>query len=486
MDKVMMYSKLKNAFISIKKDNCFVTDAVTGNKYTYSQCLGLARQISVYLQSLGGDSVAAILENGYPLFVLYFACMFANITMIPIDPQKGAKEIQKIMDNHRGIPVICDNSKITGNYDVFRTQDFFKYDDIEEIEMQALWDSINFEKVYMITYTSGSTGEAKGVKHSLKNLFWSAISFGEEMNYGEQSVLCHTMPMTYMAGILNTILLPFIMHSKIVLFPRFSVMSAIHFWKKVVHYRVNTFWLSPTMLNILLTVDKKSDMKEYFMQNQSVFSIGTAPLYPELKSAFESRYGVVLYQSYGLSETLFLSTAPKKCKVLESSVGKLLNETDLKFADDGEILINVPWMFLGYSNKNEEEFFIKGYYMSGDFGELKNSNLFITGRKKDLIVRGGMNISPAQIEKEIYRCPDIKECCVAGVVINGEEQTVCWYIAQTSEYKELEHQININLINSFGINYKVDCFKKVESIAKNLNGKTDKNEMKKCLFSSRI
>lgn len=475
----MIENKIKDALLTIKENNYFVIDSMTGNEYTYMQCFSLAKKVSSHLLTLESNSVAVILENGYPFFVLYFACIFANITIIPIDPQKGIQEIREILDNHRGIPVICENDKLVGEYDVHQIQNIFSYDGLEKIEMQTVWNNVNLDKVYMITYTSGSTGKAKGVKHSLRNLFWSAISFGESMNYDEQSVLCHTMPMAYMAGILNTIFLPFIMHSRIVIFPRFSVMSAIYFWKNVVQYMVNTFWLSPTMLNILMTIDKRGDIKEYFAQNSSVFNIGTASLYPELKKAFELKYGVTLYQSYGLSETLFLSTAPMDHKVPDSSVGNLLEEVDLKFIDDGEILINVPWMFVGYTDQNEKDFFSEDYYMSGDLGELKNSNLFITGRKKDLIVRGGMNISPVQIEKEIYKYQEIQECCVSGVVINGEEQTVCWYVAQTSEHKKLEHKINTDLINNLGTNYKIDCFEKVKNITKNLNGKIDKNEMKK-------
>ena len=477
----MIQYKIKSAITNIEENKCFVIDSASGKEYTYAQCLGFAEQVSKYLQEWGTDSVAAVLENGYLLVVLYFACINANITIIPIDPQKGRQEIQEILANHDGIPVFYDGDNLTRDYDIHRTQELFHCDICAETDMETFWKNVDLEKTYMVTYTSGSTGKAKGVKHSLKNLFWSAISFGEKINYGEHSVLCHTMPMTYMAGILNTIFLPFIMHSRIVLFPRFSVMSAIHFWKNVIQYNVNTFWLSPTMINILLTIDKKGNVnaKEYFRQNPPVFNIGTAPLYPELKSDFESKYGVTLYQSYGLSETLLLTTAPLNQKIPESSVGELLEEVQLRFAQDGEILISVPWMFLGYYDKDDNSFFSENYYISGDFGEMKGNHLFITGRKKDLIVRGGINISPAQIEMEIYRCPDIEECCVSGVVINGEEQTVCWYITQNSEQKKLENEINRKLINSLGPNYKIDCFKRVEFIAKNLNGKVDKNVMKK-------
>lgn len=475
----MIENKIAEALQSLKQDTCFVLDSTTEKEYTYVQCFGLAKYISKQLLNLKSDSFAAILENGYPLFVLYFASMFANMTIIPIDPQKGEQEICDILDNHKGIPIICDNKELNGEYQIYQLEKIFPNDIQYDWNKEIIWKDVDLEKVYMITYTSGSTGKAKGVKHSLKNLFWSAISFGEKMHYGENSIMCHTMPMTYMAGILNTIIMPFIMHSKIVLFPRFQVLSAIHFWKRVAKYKVNTFWLSPTMLNILLTIDKRGDIKEYFSYNKPMFHIGTAPLYSELKSAFEERYQVKLYQSYGLSETLLLTTMPVDGEPVDSSVGELLEEVNLQFADDSEIFIDVPWMFLGYSNESEKEYFSGDYYVSGDFGEMNKNYLMLIGRKKDLIVRGGMNISPAQIEKEIYQYSEIRECCVSGVVIDEEERTVCWYVANSSEVEELERQINAHLMNSLGVNYKIDLFVRVKNIAKNLNGKIDKKEMKR-------
>lgn len=481
----MIENRIIEALRSLKQDTCFVLDSTTGREYTYTQCFGLAQYISIQLKKLGSGSFAAILENGYPLFVLYFASMFANITIIPIDPRKGEQEIQDILDNHKGIPIICDDKGLNGDYQIYQLEKIFPKDMQFDLDKEIDWKDIDLEKIYMLTYTSGSTGKAKGVKHSLKNLFWSALSFGEKMHYGEDTVMCHTMPMTYMAGVLNTIIMPFIMHSRIVLFPRFQVISAIHFWKKVEEYKVNTFWLSPTMLNILITIDKKGNIKEYFSHNKPLFHVGTAPLYAELKLAFEEKYQVQLYQSYGLSETLLLTTIPVDGEPVDNSVGELLEEVKLRFADDGEIFIDVPWMFLGYSNESEEEYFSEGYYVSGDFGEINNNYLMITGRKKDLIIRGGMNISPTQIEKEIYQYSEIQECCVSGAVIDGEERTVCWYISSDPEYEKLEHQINTHLINSLGMNYKIDLFERVKNIAKNLNGKIDKNEMKKRLLEEK-
>lgn len=436
--------------------------------YTYGQVWENALRFEEFFRSKGVEEVSIVLENGIVLFVTYFACMLGNIKIIPIDPQKSDVEIEHILENHPNILRISKEEELSA-----------LTDDCAECEkIQGLLEQVDFEKPYMVTYTSGSTGQAKGVIHSLKNLFLSAITFGETVGFDETSIVCHTMPMTYMAGILNTIFKPFIMHSKIVLFPRFSVMTAISFWKNVRELNVNTFWLSPTMLNILLTVDRKGDIAEYFKERKTIFCIGTAPLFPQLKEQFETKYGVSLLQSYGLSETLFISTRIPGIVAEDNSVGTVLDKVDLRFSDSEEILIDVPWMYLGYSNENTIDYFDGKYYLSGDLGKVEDNNLYITGRKKDLIIRGGMNISPKQIEETLLEEECVKECCVASVVEKNEECILCFYVPNGT-IENVGVTFNKAIIERLGKAYKVDKFIEKKEIPKNLNGKTDKEKLKK-------
>lgn len=446
----------------------FVHSLAEGKWYSYGQIWKNACAYREFLGSSNTREVSVVLENGIQLFTLYFACMLGNIKIIPIDPQKSDMEIQHILENHPGIRVIRSVEELPSMTE----------EEADEDEILPLLEQIDFDKVYMITYTSGSTGQAKGVMHSLGNLFLSAISFGDTVGFGTDSVVCHTMPMTYMAGILNTIFMPFIQGSRIVLFPRFSVMTAIPFWKNVRALGVNTFWLSPTMLNLLLTVDRKGDIAEYFKTTRTTFCIGTAPLFPQLKKQFEDKYGVQLLQSYGLSETLFISTKVNDVDGEKESVGQVLPGVDLQFADSGEILIGVPWMYLGYSNERTEDYFQGEYYLSGDLGKIEDGHLYITGRKKDLIIRGGMNISPKQIEETLLDSGLVKECCVSSVVEKCEEQIICWYVpAGTMENPAVT--LNQVIVEQLGSAYRADRFLPVKEIPKNLNGKVDKEKLKR-------
>ena len=436
--------------------------------YTYGQIWNNAINFMEYFQGKNISEVSVVLENGIQLFTCYFACMLGNIKIVPVDPQKSEVEIDHILENHPGILRISTEDMLPEMTD----------ETVDSQKLQLLFQKVDFEKPYMVTYTSGSTGVAKGVIHSLNNLFLSADTFGKTVGYDEECVVCHTMPMTYMAGILNTIFMPFIMGSKIVLFPRFGVMMAISFWKNVRALSVNTFWLSPTMLNILLTVDRKGDIAEYFREKKTIFCIGTAPLFPQLKEQFETKYGVSLLQSYGLSETLFISTRIPGVESEDTSVGCVLDTVDLQFSESEEILINVPWMYLGYSNENTADYFDGKYYLSGDLGKVEKNNLYITGRKKDLIIRGGMNISPKQIEETLLDEEYIRECAVTSVVENNEECILCFYVTK-EPIENVSVTLNKIIIDRLGKSYKVDKFFEMKEIPKNLNGKTDKEKLKR-------
>ena len=202
------------------------------------------------------------------------------------------------------------------------------------------------------------------------------------------------------------------------------------------------------------------------------------PLYPSAKQAFEEKYGVELLPSYGLSETLFISTKVKGDKGAEQSVGCVLPMVDLQFSDAEEIYLKVPWMFMGYSNENTEEYFDGEYYKSGDLGEVIKGHLQITGRKKDLIIRGGMNISPKQIEEVVLSTEKVAECSVSSVLKDNEERIICWYKAK-QPIEGFGAELNGVITERLGKNYKVDRFISVDEIPKNLNGKVDKEQLKK-------
>ena len=181
-----------------------------------------------------------------------------------------------------------------------------------------------------------------------------------------------------------------------------------------------------------------------------------------------------------MSETLFLSTETHETIALGGgNVGKLLEGVEYKFGSDGEFLVKVPWMFLGYTNEPTEKYFDGEYYKTGDLAKIEDNILSIVGRSKDLIIKGGMNLSPALIESVVSSVDGVEECSAFSVLNKfKEELVVLGYSSSLKETEELEKNISAAVLNALGKNYMIDMFYRVTSIPKNVNGKNDKKVLK--------
>jgi len=466
----------------------FVIDASKDRHYTYeeffSRCLTLSEQYRATGEAL--KHIIFIMENSVELLAAYFGAMMAGKIATAIDPVKEQEEIAKILESVKDKYVVVDaaGKARVNSYDVvFDAGEFEKTkvfgENIKEKTLER-FEERNFDDDFLLTFTSGTTGNTKGVRHTLNNLIKTGDAFNRYFFVGKDNVLAHYMPMTYMAGILNSIIQPFIAGARIVVMGRFSPFKAFTFWQDVVKYQVNTFWLSPSMLTIILKASKHSLGQEYCKDKKLLFFIGTAPLHQKTRDEFEAKYPVKLYASYGLSETLFLSTeTPETLALGGGNVGKLLDGVEYKFGQDGEFLVRVPWMFLGYTNEPTEKYFDGDYYKTGDLADIKDGILTITGRSKDLIIKGGMNISPALIESVVSSVDGVEECSVFSVLNKfKEELVVLGYSTMLKDTEDLEKRISASVIAALGKNYQIDGFYRVSSIPKNVNGKNDKKVLK--------
>lgn len=466
----------------------FVCDALTGKHYSYNdffaRCITLADTIKTETPSK--HHLVLVMDNSIELLSCYFAAIMAGKIATAIDPMKGKEEIANILSSITDGYVVTDKMGKTklDAFDLLMEPGFFDaispaLGDVKDVVLKT-FEEQDFQSDYLLTFTSGTTGNTKGVRHSLNNLFLTGDAFNRMFNVGKEQAFAHLMPMTYMAGILNSIFQPFVAGAKIVVMGRFSPMKAFTFWQDVVKNEVNTFWLSPSMLTILLKVAKHNVGQEYCKDRNLLFFIGTAPLHQSTRDEFEAMYPVKLYASYGLSETLFLSTeTPETLALGGGNVGKLLDGVKYHFGSDGEFLVDVPWMFLGYTNEPTEKYFDGSSYKTGDLAKIEDGILSIVGRSKDLIIKGGMNISPALIEGVVSGIAGVDECCVFSVLSKmKEELIVLAYTSNVDDKEALEKTISSTVNSELGKNYMIDLFYKAKAIPKNINGKNDKKVLK--------
>ncbi len=460
----------------------FMIDAIKGREYSYDMFFEKCLKIADMFSDISNDrQIVAVMENSFELVLLYFAMIFTDKHITVIDPQKGKEEITKIITEIESPYVISHDSK--GFLDILDSENELHIEDIKEKTIQGIAER-DFDSLFLVTFTSGTSGNTKGVKHSLSNLLMTAIALHDKVDISPDSRLLHLMPMTYMAGILNSLFYPFIVGASVVITERFSIMSARKFWKTVQTYEVNLFWLSPSMLMMIDQLDRGNIGEEYCKTHKLTFLIGTAPLTNEMRRKFNDRYHVCVYASYGLSETLFISVENEATLSRSgiNCVGELLEGVECMIADSGELYLDVPWMYLGYTNENTDEYFDGRFYKSGDLVKIENDCLYITGRNKDLIIKGGMNISPALIENIVNRDHRIQESVVIGVHDRcGEEKVCCAYTrrVEDTDMAVFESELKKTVLEELGKNYSIDYLWEMKEIPRNINGKVDKNELRR-------
>ncbi len=484
-----MTSDIINRIQELDFSKEFIVDDILSHNYSYNEFFDKALAMSKYInEHVTGKSIIAVMENSFNLALLYFAVMFTDKRIMVIDPQKGKDEICSILCEIEPTCIFYDEELLPEGTNPHKrliypdiNGNVFDCENIKDMVISGL-KMRDENSPYLVTFTSGTSGVTKGVEHTADNLFLTALALEERVGVNGGSFL-HVMPMTYMAGILNSLIYPFIIGDRIIITARFSIFSARNFWTKVIRYGIDLFWLSPAMLMMIDRMDRKNDGENYCREHEMTFLIGTAPLTNELRMKFNTRYGVNVSASYGLSETLFVSVETKesKKKSVVNCVGELLPGVEFRFSGSGEMYIRVPWMYLGYTNENTDEYFDGEYYKSGDLAKIENDCLYITGRSKDLIIKGGMNISPILIENVIYKNQKILENVVVGVKDEtGEEKICCFYVLkdESDEISELEAGLKKQVLEELGKNYSVDYLWKLKEIPRNINGKTDKNVLR--------
>jgi len=163
-----------------------------------------------------------------------------------------------------------------------------------------------------------------------------------------------------------------------------------------------------------------------------------------------------------------------------NSVGKLLKNVELAFTQNNEITIKVPWMFKNYSNIDSTKFFKNNFYLTGDLGKLNSENfLFITGRSKDIIIKGGINISPKKIEDFVHDFKFIDDVTIVGTKdeILGE-RIVCFIVPNINFTENNKKLINSQITKKLGVSYHIDEFFILDKIPRTVNGKIDKPKIR--------
>jgi arylformamidase len=420
----------------------FLIEAATGRELTHGEAWGRALALARALHEHGlrrGDRLAVSLPNSLELALIYEAALLGGIVIAPLGSGFGRRELRDILsraqprlvltgpEEHPLATVAADLDVATSSVSIGSVTgdlDVWELPDVDDEPFAEMSD----DDLVSVHFTSGSTGTPRGVAHRLRDFVDNAARYAEANALDETHRFHHSLPMTYMAGYYNLILMPLRIGASVVLDRAFDARSVLRYWDVPREHGVDVIWVVPTIMAMLLKVDRGEVGRAYCRQHVRHVASGTAPLGPELREEFERSYGITVHDGYGLSETLLLTSSTPKHPSKRGSVGRALPGVELRVSaqagEPGPILARSPDTMLGYLEGWDKEqgprlqapAQERGWFATGDIGVLDaDGELRITGREKDIIIRGGVNISAAEVEGALDGEEGVAHLAVVGV-----------------------------------------------------------------------
>lgn len=404
-----------------------------GNRWTYRELLNNSQKIAGYMQQQGykkGDIVAQFMLNSDLFMAVYYGVQLAGLTIMPINTKLAPPEVEYIfMHSEAKVLIFDEKMEETIKDSTYNFKEKINLSKIREI-IQA--DSVQYEPVSLqgndtsvVMYTSGTTGKPKGVMLSHQNVYETAAIWSESMNMTKDDRMYICTPLFHCAGSHVFAVPTMFKGGAVVIEEAFSPSRTL---KKLVETEATIFFGVPAMYTILLNMP---ELTNYHFEHLRLFCYGAAPMPYELVKRLKDTFPLVKVQNlYGQTENSPAASSLTDEYALEKigSVGKPLTRTQIKIVDSfgeevavgevGEICVKGPQVMKGYlHNPEETSNTIKNDWLySGDLGRFDEEGfLYIVDRKKDMIIRGGENIYPIEVEEVLYQIPQVLEAAIVGV-----------------------------------------------------------------------
>ena len=442
-------TELVDQFAETTPNKNYLIDADLDLHISYGQLKKDILKLGIFFQQNNihtRDKVGFMLDNGYASSLLFIAAMYHGITIVPLNVLAGAKQIKYTIEHSECKLILASKIYIDKFSDILEASNVQvtcheKANDLEinnhKIVNSTPKTSLSDVPAVLI-YTSGTTGVPKGVLLSHKNVLAGGRNTALAHEINKNDVSFCVLPLYHINAEMVSIASALVSNSCVVIVSKFSVTN---FWNIIDKYNCTWFSVVPTIINYLL--NDNFDISSLNLKNLRFGRSASAPLSPEVHKKFEKVFNVKIIETMGLTETSaqILSNPMDQCK--HGSAGrpygnevKIIDDSGnyLAFGNIGELVIKGDNVLLEYF-KNEEataEAFNKdGYFLTGDLGvEDEDGFFFITGRKKELIIKGGENISPREIDDTLYKHNAVLEACTFGIKDEnyGEEISACVFL----------------------------------------------------------
>ncbi|WP_409292829.1 long-chain-fatty-acid--CoA ligase [Peribacillus sp. SCS-37] len=390
-----------------------------------------------------GDRIGLMLSNEPFYIISYYAALKLGLIIVQINPQYTQRELAEILDDSNISYLIAEPEQLDkvlnvekdfpGLRNIFTfgsesNEDILNLNELME-KASPLKEKISIspkEDIAVIQYTGGTTGRKKGAMltyfNLVANVLQSKALYGEKMLFGCETILT-AIPLYHVFGMTVGMNLGIYTGSTILLVKKFETEKVLNLIKK---HQPTFFPGVPKMYTVFVNYP---GIEKYGLDSFKICSSGSAPLPVEILNQFEKLTGASIGEGYGLSETSpSTHRNPPYGKRKAGSIGLPLPGTDCRIVDDkgealppkaiGELLIKGPQVMLGYWNKPEEtmQAIRDGWFYTGDLAMMDEEGYFyIVGRKKEMIIVGGFNVYPQEVEGVLYEHPSVKEAAVIGV-----------------------------------------------------------------------
>jgi len=411
-----------------------------GGVIHYGELDRITRRVAAALRAQGvrkGDRVCVMVDKSVEAVFLYVSALRMGAVFVPlntafttpeldyfladaqprlliIDPARAGVGMQACADRHATRLLTLD-AQGSGSF----TQE------LERVDADPVAETHSAQDLAVLVYTSGTTGRSKGAMLTRGNLAAGAQGLVRAWQVGTQDVLLHVLPLFHVHGLfmaLNTVLAA---RAGILFVPRFDANETCRLLP-----RATLFMGVPTHYTRLLAT---GGFDRSCAENIRVFISGSAPLLAETHREFESRCGHRILERYGMTETVVLASNPLHGVRKPGSVGLPLEGVEIRIAPTatrtrqtpedrggaGDIHVRGPNVFSGYwraPDKTRDSFTADGFFITGDVGRFdEDGYLYIIGRARDLIITGGYNVYPVEVEEALDRLQGVVESAVFGL-----------------------------------------------------------------------
>ncbi len=428
-----LFSRL---FDGLKDPNKLAIETADGGRVSYGDLIAHSGRIANYLVAQGvktGDRIAVQAEKSVPALVLYLAAVRAGAVYLPLNTAYTLNELEYFITDAEPSLIVCDPSKADG-IGAIAAKVKAKVDTLDPAGKGSLSEGAARQKpefatvqrsnddLAAILYTSGTTGRSKGAMLTHDNLASNSLVLIDYWRFSENDVLIHALPIYHTHGLFVASNVTLFARASMIFLEKFDAAQVLGLMS-----RATALMGVPTFYVRLL---QQAGLTREATKHMRVFISGSAPLLAETHREWSARTGHGILERYGMTETNMNTSNPYDGDRVPGAVGHPLPGVSVRITDPdtgkdlgresiGMIEVKGPNVFKGYwrmPEKTKSEFRDDGFFITGDLGKIdERGYVHILGRGKDLVISGGFNVYPKEVESEIDALPGVIESAVIGV-----------------------------------------------------------------------